>query len=136
MVKRSAFSMIELIFAIVIIAVMMLSLPMMTDVTSSGSLNTMKAEEAIFEAYVKLLDVTDGGYDTLENEDNVSLTDNSGVEEGLKFAYKADVSITSGSGFGDRDSGDDNISLVSVTVKDEDGNEIAKMFSYDFNVTR
>ncbi len=135
MVKRFAFSMIELVFAIVVVAVTVLSLPLMTDVTSTSSADTMKEEEAIFEAYVKALEVTDGVYGALSNETDTTLTTGSGYAQGLKYPFKVDVTVTRGSGFGDRDAGDQNISLVSVSVKDS-GEVVAKLYAYDFNVTR
>ena len=135
MVKRSAFSMIELIFAIVVIAVTVLSLPMMTGVTASSNADIMKAEEAVFEAYVKILEVTSGKYDTLSNETNATLVSGSGSVQGLKYPFVADVTITSGNGFGGLDTGDANISLVSVGIKDKD-EVVAKMYAYDFNLSR
>ena len=136
MVKRVAFSMIELVFAIVVIAVTVLSLPMMTDVTSSSSADTMKEDEAIFEAYVKALDVTDGNYSTLAAENDTALVIGGGSAQGFKFSnFKADVAISQGTGFGSLDVGDNNISLVTVSVKD--GNDVVvKLYTYDFNVQR
>ena len=53
MYHRSAFTMIELIFAIVIIAITVISLPMMLQVTSKGMKNNL-AQEAIFAASTQL----------------------------------------------------------------------------------
>lgn len=50
---KLAFTMIELIFAIVIIAITVLSLPMMTQVTSKGIENNL-VQEAIFAASTKI----------------------------------------------------------------------------------
>ena len=135
MVNRAAFSMIELVFAIVVIAVTVLSLPMMTDVSSNSSANTMKAEEAIFEAYVKALEVTDGNYSSLAEESGSALTTGAGNAQGLKYSFTADVSLTPGSGFGSLDVGDNNISLVTVDVK-EGSDVVARLYTYDFNVQR
>lgn len=136
MVNRAAFSMIELIFAIVVIAITVLSLPMMTDVTSSSSADTMKAEEAIFEAYVKALEVTDGAFLTSGYSDtNSSLVTASAQTQGLKYNLQADVNVTQGGGFGGLDAGDNNISFVSITVKDG-ADTVAKIYTYDFNVQR
>ena len=135
MVKHTAFSMIELVFAIVVIAVTVLSLPMMSDVTSTGNADMMKAEEAIFEAYVKALEVTDGNYSSLAPQTDSTLVTGSGSAQGLKYDFKADVAITPGSGFGDKDIGDNNISLVAVSIKDG-SDVVAKIYTYDFNVQR
>ena len=51
--NKTAFTMIELIFAIVIIAISVLSLPMMTQITSKGIENSF-AQEAIFLASAEL----------------------------------------------------------------------------------
>ena len=53
MVRRYAFTMIELIFAIVVIAISVMSLPMMTQVTSKG-IESSLVQEAIFAAATKL----------------------------------------------------------------------------------
>lgn len=57
MVKKSAFTLIELIFAIVIIAITVLTLPMMTRITSKGIENSI-VQEAIFAAATELNEVT------------------------------------------------------------------------------
>ncbi len=148
MVKRYAFTMIELIFAIVVIALVVLSLPMMSDVTANTSANTMKTEEAIFQAYVKALEVTDSNYSSLvdQNQTDIITTTSdqnyatpSDKSQTIKYhtVLKSDVLISQGpaSGFGGLDGGDNNISLVTVTIKDDDG-VIAKVYTYDFNVQR
>ncbi len=147
MVRRYAFTMIELIFAIVIIAIAVLSLPMMTDVTTSGSADTMKVEEAVFEAYVKALEVTDRNYSYLSSADeNGTVT--TVVDQNFSLShpqntlkthtrFKGFFSVTQGpaDGFGGLDGGDSNISLVTITIKDDDG-VVAKLYTYDFNVQR
>lgn len=137
MVKRYAFTMIELIFAIVVIAIVVLSLPMMTDIISNSSADTMKNEEAIFAAYVKAIEVTDGNYSSLAPETDSDVRVGSGIAtaQGLKYDLKADVVITPGSGFGTLDVGDNNISLVTISIKDSDGVAV-RLYTYDFNVTR
>ena len=57
MVKRSAFTLIELIFAIVIIAITVLTLPMMSRVTAKGIENSI-VQEAIFAAATELNEAT------------------------------------------------------------------------------
>ncbi|MDF1879523.1 type II secretion system protein [Sulfurimonas sp. SAG-AH-194-C20] len=71
MVRRYAFTMIELIFAIVIIAITVLSLPMMTNVNSKGIENNL-IQEAIFASAAKLNDVVTYRWD--ENSIDVDNT--------------------------------------------------------------
>ena len=56
MVKKSAFTLIELIFAIVIIAVAVLSLPVMSRITEKGIENSI-VQEAIFAAATELNEI-------------------------------------------------------------------------------
>ncbi len=68
-VCRSAFSMIELIFAIVIIGVAVLSLPMMSQVASKGAENNL-AQETIFGASAELNQVMSYYWDERSMEDD------------------------------------------------------------------
>jgi len=70
--KRFAFTMIELIFAIVIIAISVMSLPMMAVVTQRGMENNI-VQEAIFAASAELMGATSGYWDENSMQDiNVS----------------------------------------------------------------
>ncbi|MCD6172181.1 MAG: type II secretion system protein [Sulfurimonas sp.] len=60
--KRFAFTMIELIFAIVIIAISVVSLPMMTQATQKG-IESNILQEAIFAASAELMGATAGYWD-------------------------------------------------------------------------
>ena len=60
--NRFAFTMIELIFAIVIIAITVMSLPMVTQITSKG-IESNIAQEAIFAASGELMGATAGYWD-------------------------------------------------------------------------
>ncbi len=80
MVKRTfkvAFTMIELIFAIVIIAITVVSLPMMIQVNTKGMENNL-AQEAIFAASVELMQASTGYWDANSLKD-ISLSDYSRV---------------------------------------------------------
>jgi len=69
---RSAFTLIELIFAIVIISIAVISLPMMARVTSKGVQNNI-AQEAIFAASAELMGATSYYWDKNSMQDsNVS----------------------------------------------------------------
>ncbi|MEA3330772.1 MAG: type II secretion system protein [Campylobacterota bacterium] len=65
---RFAFTMIELIFAIVVIAISVLSLPMMTQVTQRGIENNI-LQEAIFAASAELMGATAGYWDEVSMQD-------------------------------------------------------------------
>lgn len=70
MVRRSAFTLIELIFAIVIISIIVLSIPMMTQVTSK-SLEGSVDQEAIFGASAKVLQTLSFPWD--ENSSDIEM---------------------------------------------------------------
>ncbi len=70
--KRFAFTLIELIFAIVIIGISVISLPMMMQVTSKG-IEANILQEAIFAASTQLMSATGGYWDERSMEDrNIS----------------------------------------------------------------
>jgi type II secretory pathway pseudopilin PulG len=70
--NKTAFTMIELIFAIVIIAVSVMSLPMMTQVTSSGIEKNL-LQEAVFAASAQLSEATTYTWDERSTNDlNIS----------------------------------------------------------------
>jgi len=66
---RLAFTMIELIFAIVIISIAILSLPMMSQIDSKGSEENI-IQEAIFTASTELMGASAGYWDTNSMEDS------------------------------------------------------------------
>jgi len=66
--SRLAFTMIELIFAIVIIAISVLSLPMMMQVTQKG-IESSLVQEAIFAASAELMGASAGYWDENSMED-------------------------------------------------------------------
>lgn len=66
--KRSAFTLIEVIFAIVIIAIAVLSLPMMSRATQRG-IESNIVQEAIFAASAELMGATSGYWDENSMQD-------------------------------------------------------------------
>lgn len=74
---KAAFTMIELIFAIVIIAIAIVSLPMMMQVNSKGMESNL-AQAAIFAASVELMQASTGYWDANSLKD-ISLSDYSRV---------------------------------------------------------
>lgn len=71
--SRYAFTMIELIFAIVIIAISVMSLPMMTRVTAQGIENNL-VQEAIFAASAELNQAVTHYWDANSIDGNISLS--------------------------------------------------------------
>jgi len=67
-VVRSAFTLIELIFAIVVIAIAIVSLPLMTGVTQKGVEQNI-LQEAIFAASTQLMGITAAYWDERSMED-------------------------------------------------------------------
>lgn len=73
MVKKSAFTLIELIFAIVVIAITVVSLPMMNQAISKG-IDSNLLQEAIFAAATELNEVTTTEWDKASIDLNASST--------------------------------------------------------------
>jgi prepilin-type N-terminal cleavage/methylation domain-containing protein len=72
-VRRAAFTLIELIFAIVIIAITVFSLPMMTQITSNNIEDSL-VQEAIFAAAAQLNEATSYRWDEHSMNDKLSAT--------------------------------------------------------------
>lgn len=68
---RFAFTMIELIFAIVVMSIAVMSLPVMTRITSEGIENSL-VQEAIFAASAELMSVTSYYWDGNSLQDNAT----------------------------------------------------------------
>jgi len=133
MVRRYAFSMIELIFAIVIVAITVLSLPMLSEVSTKSSTNNLKASEAVFEAYVKAVESTDENFTALTDIAKTSVIEGSSSLAGLKFSNDFSVEVTNNASFGATLNSAD-VKKVQVTIYDEQGNEITKLTTYKFNM--
>ena len=71
MVKKSAFTLIELIFAIVVIGITVISLPMMNQAIAKG-IDTNLVQEAIFAAATELNEVTTAEWDEASIDSNDS----------------------------------------------------------------
>jgi prepilin-type N-terminal cleavage/methylation domain-containing protein len=70
-VKKSAFTLVELIFAIVIIAITVVSLPMMNQAVSKG-IDGNIVQEAIFAAATELNSAVTASWDENSSESNIS----------------------------------------------------------------
>ena len=134
MVKRAAFSMIELIFAIVVVAIAVLTLPVMVDVTSSSSSKNIIIQEMIFEGYIALLEKLDEGFITSGTSQSALENNAATGKEGLKFANNVNFNVTHPSSFY-VDTSDNGISLVEVRVTNAESNRHILLKSYDFNVS-
>ena len=71
MVKKSAFTLIELIFAIVVISITVISLPMMNQVINKGT-DANLVQEAIFAASVELNEAVSAKWDDNSTESGTS----------------------------------------------------------------
>ena len=67
--KRYGFTLVELIFAIMVIAIAVISLPIMTQITSKGLENNI-VQEAIFAASTELMGASSGYWDKNSMADN------------------------------------------------------------------
>jgi prepilin-type N-terminal cleavage/methylation domain-containing protein len=142
MVRRYGFTMIELIFAIVIIAISVMSLPMMTQVTTSSSITNLESDEAIFAAYVKALEATDENFSAVSSTtiDAVAQDDANGSLQGLKFEQNYVVDVTTNGSFGSN-TNDANIKKVAVYICDKTqtttagckNNPVTVLYTYKFN---
>jgi len=142
MVNRYAFTMIELIFAIVIIAISVISLPMITQVTTNSSALNLEADEAIFAAYVKALEITDENFSSVSSTTIASVAEGgaSGSLQGLKFEQNYIADVTTPATFGSS-ANDANIKKVALTVcaKDQNttagcrDNPVTVLYTFKFN---
>lgn len=81
MVKKSAFTLIELIFAIVIIAITVISLPMMNQAISKG-IDSNLLQEAVFAAATELNEVTTAQWDEASIDLNASSLISQVIDDG------------------------------------------------------
>ncbi len=131
---KKAFTLIELIFAIVIIAIAVVSLPTMVQVTSSGVAKNLETQEAIFKAIV--LTKSAIGENSFANIDSVAQTTKSNIsdEVGLydyKFNQKYTLTIDTNASFNGETSID--IKKVTTTIFDVNDEKVASISAYKFN---
>jgi len=132
---RSAFSMIELIFVIVITAIAVTALTKLSNVGATTSYQNIKYDEAIFEAYVKALETTDETFDNIVSSGTSSVLGetNSSDIAGLKFDTSYKVDVITPTSFGE-DNNSLDIKKVILTIYDSDGNVLTKLYTYKFNL--
>ena len=152
LLSKSAFSMIELIFAIVIIGVSVISLPMMTQVTSKAIEENL-VQEAVFAASTELNQIVSYYWDenSVDNSDSLSkVIDNSDCNDTTRLrvghinqplhrrcldSNATNPSLTLGSDGGDRDDIDDNIVSNEAIFIAESGN-VASAEGYKKNYNK
>ena len=135
---RQAFTLIELIFAIVIIAISVVSLPMMTQATSSGVFSNLETQEAILKAIVLTKStIGENSFDDIDNVDQSTKTpisDDIGLKD-YKFHHKYTLEVSTNdinSTFNNEKSPD--IKKITTKIFNEDGDKlIASMSAYKFN---
>lgn len=138
MVIRTAFTMIELLFAIVIIAFSVLAIPMISQVTSKGVESTIEAQEAIFKAVVmtKYETMKNYNFDNLENAKQATLTPiqtAAGSLEGYKFQHSYTLGVDSSSTFGEDTVSNNDIKKVTTVIYDENNKKLVQLIAYKFN---
>ncbi len=131
---RRAFTLIELIFAIVIIAISVISLPMMTQVTSSGVAGNLETQEAIFKAIV--LTKSAVGENSFAAVDNIVQTTQKDVSSDIglvnyKFNQKYTLEVTPNATFNGETSAD--IKKVTTKIFNESAVLLASFSAYKFN---
>lgn len=131
---KNAFTMIELIFAIIVIAISVVSLPTMIQATSSGVEKNLEAQEAIFKAIV--LTKSAIGTNDFTTLDNVAVTTKTSIQNDVglidyKFNQKYTLTVAAGATF----NGDTNASIKKVTTNIFNQNDqlIASFSAYKFN---
>ncbi len=123
-VKRLAFSMIELIFAIVIVAVAVISLPILAATSTDTTVSSEEVEEALFKASVYAIQTTDKAFGSVTTTSMISAQTQSSGLSGYKFNQKYKVDVTQ--------NGD--IKEVNITIYDTNNNELVKLYTYKFNI--
>ncbi|MEA2072664.1 MAG: prepilin-type N-terminal cleavage/methylation domain-containing protein [Campylobacterota bacterium] len=131
--SSKAFTLIELIFAIVIIAISVISLPTMTDATSSGVAKNVEVQEAIFKAIVMTKSAV--GENSFSNIDSVAqttstlITDGGGLSD-YKFDQKYTLTVIQGTFNGETST---DIKKVTTQIFTEDDELLASFSAYKFN---
>ena len=131
--SHKGFTLIELIFAIVIIAISVMSLPTMTEVTSSGVAQNVEVQEAIFKAIVKTKSAV--GENSFANIDSVAQTTKDSISDGVglsdyKFSHKYTLKVTQGT-FNSETNAD--IKKITTEIFSEEDKLLASFSAYKFN---
>jgi len=131
---RHAFTLIELLFAIVVIATAVLSLPMMTEVASLGVASNLETQEAVRKAtLLTKTAITESDFATIDAMAQIMPTDiaeTTGLQN-YKFHQQYSLSIQTGATFGTKSSSD--IKKITTKVYSKSGKLLATLVAYKFN---
>ncbi len=132
--SKKAFTLIELIFAIVVIAISVISLPTMIQATSSGVASNLETQEAIRKAVV--LTKSAVGENSFAYIDNIAqttktlITDGTGLED-YKFTQKYTLTVDRNATFNGETSSD--IKKITTKVFSEENKLLTSFSAYKFN---
>ena len=131
---KRAFTLIELIFAIVIIGISFMAVPMMIQATSTGVAKNLETQEAIFKAIV--ITKTAVGENNFTNVDTLIkatptvLTDGVGISD-YKFPQKYTLSVTNPATFNGETSSD--YKKITTNIYNKSDELLASFSAYKFN---
>jgi len=131
---KHAFTLIELIFAIVIIGISFMSVPMMIQATSTGVSKNLEVQEAIFKAIVITKSAV--GENSFVSVDDViqgtkiALTDGVGLSD-YKYTQKYTLSVTTPATFNGETSND--YKKITTSVYNDSDKLLARFSAYKFN---
>lgn len=131
---KTAFTLIELIFAIVIIGISFMSVPMIIQATSSGVAKNLEVQEAIFKAIVITKSaVGENSFATINSliqNTKTVLTSGVGIKD-YKFTQKYTLSVTSPAIFNGESSSD--YKKITTNIYNNSDELLASYSSYKFN---
>lgn len=130
---KQAFTMIELVFAIVVIAIAVLAMPQMMQATSSGLTSNLETQEAIFKAVVLTKTaIGENNFNSIDNVEQVAHAAISNVAVGLteyKFKHYYTLQVDDGQTF----NGQAVAKRITTTIFRADGTTVASFVAYIFN---
>jgi len=132
--NRLAFTMIELIFAIVIIAITVVSMPMMTQVTSSGASKNLELQEAIYKAIVLTkTTIGENTFTTVDSIATVARTDISEFEGLLNYKYNQTYTLQVDANATFNGETSVNIKKITTNIYNADAELLTSFSAYKFN---
>ncbi len=142
--SRKGFTLIELIFAIVVIAITVMSLPMVARVTNDSSASNLEVKELVFEAYVQALQTAEDEFTDINSSGSSTVVERTTTDKilGLKQDNTVTITVTGNEVF---DPNESNASIkaktkkIAVTVASARDNTVYTkfyVFDFDINTTR
>jgi len=138
--SRKGFTLIELIFAIVVIAVTVMSLPMVSEVTTNSSASNLEVKELVFETYVQALQTAEDEFANVSSSGSSTVVERTTTDKilGLKQDNTVTITVTSNAEF---DPNENNATIkaktkkIAVSVTSARDNTIyAKFYVFDFDI--